>query len=373
MSNTVSIDALRPEIWKKQLLEDSIRDIAMVKWGLMSEDKNSSVIQIMPDLKKSKGDQITLGLATRLSGNGVTGDDELEGNEEKMNFYSEAVAIDQQRHAVRLKGKLDEQKAAYDARSEGKDKLAIWRREFIEQQLFLKLGGVTNTSLTDVSGRVVGALATWSNTPDYIPDADEAAGVGARYLCANTGGTDALGSSDKMTPQLISKAKAKAKLANPKVQPLRIDGQDMYVLFVHPAQAYDLKYNSTFLTARQDAEVRGKSNPIFTGALGVWDNVIIYEHEMVPFLDVSVAGNSFRGVATGTDCAVDAARALLCGKQAAIWAESDDSEGWVEETFDYKNKVGFATSVLAGVQKIMFNSKEYGVIAIDTAVTDFTA
>jgi N4-gp56 family major capsid protein len=372
MANTVSIDALRPEIWKKKLLEDSIRDIAMVKWGLMGEDENS-IIQIQSDLKKSKGDQITLGLGTRLSGNGVSGDDELEGNEEKINFYSEAVIIDQQRNGVRLKGRLDEQKAAYDARMEAKDKLSIWRREFIEQQLFLKLGGVTNTTLTNTSGGVVGALALWSNTPDYIADADEAAGTGARYICAASGGTDAITTADKMTPQLISRAKTKAMLANPKIQPIRVDGRDSYVMFVHPAQAYDLKYNAVFAQAMREAEVRGKSNPIFTGALGVWDNVIVYEHEMVPFLDVSVAGNSFRGAATGTDCLVDTARALLCGKQAAVWAEADSSEGWVEESFDYKNKVGFSTAVLGGVQKIMFNSKEYGVIAVDSAVTDFTA
>ncbi|MBK8652219.1 MAG: DUF4043 family protein [Elusimicrobia bacterium] len=40
----------------------------------------------------------------------MTGDDELEGNEESMSSYAEVVAIDQIRIAVRLTGRLDNQK-----------------------------------------------------------------------------------------------------------------------------------------------------------------------------------------------------------------------------------------------------------------------
>ena len=42
---------------------------------------------------------------------------------------------------------------------------------------------------------------------------------------------------------------------------------------------------------------------------------------------------------------------------------------WVEESFDYKNKFGIATHLVGGIQKIAFNSKEYGVIAVDTYAT----
>ena len=45
-------------------------------------------------------------------------------------------------------------------------------------------------------------------------------------------------------------------------------------------------------------------------------------------------------------------------------------QGFVEETFDYKNKVGFATGFMGGIQKTSFNSLDYGVIAIDTGATN---
>lgn len=366
--NTVSIDALRPQIWSKELFEDVMRGMYFTENGMMGKDSNN-IIQIKDDLEKKKGDTVTTGLTTRLTGSGVNGDAELEGNEEAINAYSDDIAIDQKRFAVRLTGALDEQKNAYDMRMDAKEKLTIRMQEFIEMQFFLKLGGCANTGLVDVNGINYGADAAWSNTGAQVPTADSGSGSGARYICANTGGLDALGATDLLTPELISKARVKAKMANPKIQPLRIKGENFYVLFIHPWQAYDLKNNATFSQARREAEVRGADNPIFTGALGVWDGVIVKEHEFVPFLDISVAGFNFEAAASGTQAGVDAFRAILCGRQAGVFAKCKQKKGWVEKSFDYENKTGFATGLIGGIDKTTFNSKDYGVIAIDTAAT----
>jgi hypothetical protein len=93
-----------------------------------------------------------------------------------MVSYSDTVIIDQIRNAVRLKGKLDAQKVVYDQIESARENLRTWMKEFLCRQIFLKLGGVTNTTLTDTNGVVIGGRALWSNTPDFIPDADEAAG-----------------------------------------------------------------------------------------------------------------------------------------------------------------------------------------------------
>lgn len=363
--NTESNSDLRRRLWAKDLMSDVMRDVkATMKFA--GEDENN-VIQIQRDLEKEQGESVTFGLVTRLSGEGVTGDDELEGNEEKQNAYAEQVAIDQIRHAVRLKGKLDAKKNTFDQIKPAKANLRIWMKEFLCRQAMNKLGGVTNTVLTDVSGTVVGGRATWSNTPDYIPDADEAAGVGNRYLCANTGGTDVLAASDKMTLDLVTKVATKARLTNPKIQPLEDDMGSYYVLFLHPLQARDIKLSSDWKTAIQNARERAESNPLFRGAMGFWDNVLLVENEFVPWLDTVAAGNSFRGAAVGTDCAVNAARALLCGRQAALMASASNPDALTLEKFDYGNKDGVAISYIGGVQKAVFNSKEFGVIALDTA------
>lgn len=366
---TVSASANRPKLWEKMLFADVMDDLYFMQNGLMGEGENN-IIQVKTGLSKQKGNTINVSLTAKLTGNGVDGDNELEGNEEEISAYSDDIVIDQKRFGVVLTGALDEQINAYDMRMDAKEKLKIRWTEFMEQQFFLKLAGVTNTSLTDVNGIVVGTACAWSNSPNIVPTADTDAGYGARYLNANyVSGAANMTDAHTFTPGLISKAKTKAKLASPKIQPLRIDGQDHYVMFIHPWQADDLKNDATYNAARRDAAERGNKNPIFTGALGVWDNVILFEHEYVPYLDVSVAGNSFTGVATGTDFAVDSARALLVGKQAGLFAQCKNPNGWVEETRDYKNVTGFAGGLIGGIQKLTFNSKDYSVIAVDTAVT----
>ena len=374
--NTVSVDALRQELWQKELYKDVMDNMYFTSNGLMGEGENN-IVQLKNNLKKAQGDTITLPLTAKMTGNGVSGDNELEGNEEKINAYSESVAIDQKRFAVRLTGKLDEQKNAYNMRTDAKNKLSVRLQEFIERQLFLKLAGVTNLTLTDIAGTVIAADAKWSNaaladsgTAFDQQNTDTAAGYGARFLMADyaSGGTS-LAATDLITPELISRAKIKAQVASPKILPLKVNGQNYYVMFVHPYQAFDLKNNATFAQARREADVRGSSNPIFTGALGIWDGVIIKEHEYVPFLDASAAGDSFEAGASNTDYAVDACRAILCGRQAAVYAQCAGSMNMVEKLFDYDNQVGYATGIIGGIQRLTFNAKAYGVVQLDTAIT----
>ena len=155
------------------------------------------------------------------------------------------------------------------------------------------------------------------------------------------------------------------------MRPIKIDGVNHYVLFIHPWQAFDLKNNATYAQAQREAAARGEKNPIFTGALGVWDNVIVHEHEYVPFLDISVAGHNFNASGAGTDFSADCFRALLCGAQAAIFANTSKSFMMRERDFDYGNKVGHSTGIMGGVQKLTFNTSgiDYGVIALDTAAS----
>ncbi len=365
MSNTLSTSALRAQVWLKELNKDVMDGLYFTQRKMMGKDANN-VIQIKDELSKQAGDRVVFGLTTKIGG-GVSGDAELEGNEALMNSYGMSCIIDQMRNAIRLTGKLDEQKVAYDMRMEAKEKLAIWKQEFIERQIFMKLGGVTEVNLTDVSGATYSALAAWSNSSNPVPTADEAAGTGARYLCADASGLDSLASTDILTTTLITRARVKAQLAGVKIQAIRVDGKDYYIMFLHPWQAADLKTaaSSVWAQAQRDAQVRGDNNPIFTGSLGVWDSVILHEHEYVPTCQ-SGANFDTAGQAAGAR----AFRSILCGRQAVGFAECQNPNGWVEETFDYKNKVGFETGLIGGIQKTYFNSLDYGVITVDTGATD---
>lgn len=376
MSNTVSTSANRMQLWSRELFKDVIDGMYFTQNGLMGEGDNN-IVQVFPNLKKSPGDRIVVPLTAKLSGSGVTGDDELEGNEESITAYSESVIIDQIRNAVRLTGKLDQQINSYDMYKDAKDKLAIWAQEFLERQVFMKLGGVSATTLTDATGATYSARSTWSNTADAIPTATEAGNTGIdytyRYICADAAqGLDGIAATDVLTTALISKAKLVARLATPSVRPLRVQGKDYYVMFIHPKQAWDLKNasSSVWAQAQRDAQVRGDSNPIFTGALGIWDGVILFEHEYVPMLTGNGSSVVFSsGNTTYAPNGVDVYRSILCGRQAVAAAFTQDSFNMVEETFDYGNKKACATGIIGGVQKVVFNSKNYGVVTVDTSAT----
>lgn len=379
MANTASNASLRAQLWDKELFRDMMTELYFTQLGsMMMSTSNNSIIQVKEDLKKAKGDRITFGIGYKLDGDGVTGDSELEGNEEEKNTYADVVLIDQIRNAERLAGELDSQKAAYNTREEAKQDGKVWIAEFIEKQIFMKLGGVTEVDLTDVGGAVYSVRAAWSNTSDAVPAADQSAGTGARYICADTEGLDSLAATDILTTNLITRARVKASLTvsgRPRVRPIRVNGRNYYVMFVHPWQAADLKTqsNSVWAQAQREAQARGSENPIFTGALGIWDGVILHESDFVPTCQ---SGSDFD--ASGPNAGARAFRALLCGAQAGLMANaSNKGKGaaptyMVEKSFDYENKVGFAVGYMGGIQKATFNSVDYGVVAVDTGATDLS-
>jgi N4-gp56 family major capsid protein len=364
------------ELWRKELFKDVIDGMYFTQNGLMGKGDNY-IVQVFDELKKSPGDTMTIPLTAKLSGSGVIGDAELEGNEESISSYYDQIGIDQIRNAVRMTGSLDQQMNSYDMYADAKDKLAIWAQEYLERQIFMKLGGVSATTLTDTTGAIYSARATWSNTADAIPTATEADNTGIdydyRYLNADAAaGLDGIAATDILTPALISKAKIVAKLANPSVRPLRVEGKDYYVMFIHPKQSWDLKNasGSVWASAQRDAQIRGDKNPLFTGALGIWDGVILFEHEYVPQLTGNGSSVVFSaGNTTYAPNGVVVYPSILCGRQAAGAAFTSDSFKMSEETFDYGNKKGVSTGIIGGIQKMAFNSKNYGVVTVDTSAT----
>lgn len=336
MANTISTSNLRAQLWYKSLFADVPDILFMTRF--MGEGANNPV-QVIKDISKNPGDRITVGLSTKLSGTGITGDSELEGNEEEISSYSETVIVDQLRHAVRLTGRMDEKKVAYSMRKDAKEKLKIWWAERIDQEILDKLCGKTTS--------------TFANTPD--------APSSSRNIWANDAGADASLTADEVfDTKCIDAAKQMAILADPKVRPIRLSdemykGTSVYILIVHPYQATDLRKDPVWNQAQREANVRGSKNPILSGALGMYNGVVVYEHEGI----YAWAGGA---------ASIPIARAVLLGQQAGIYAEGKP-EQWVEKSFDYGNKWGISAGRIFGVVKPMFNSLDYGVITITTAAT----
>lgn len=351
---------LAVKIWSKQLAAEAFRQTFIGKFIGEGED---SLIQEKVDLKKSAGDRITMGLNVQLVGRGVQGDGTLEGNEEALQFYDDNLVVDQMRHATRSKGRMSEQRVPYDLRRVSRDRLADWMARRMDTAFFNQIAGNTAVSDTIYTG----------NNATVAPSTNRIIRQGG---AAND---ESLTSADTFTLELVDIARQKAETASieagtgPLVRPIRIEGNDYYVMFLHDYQVHSLRTNTStgqWLDIQKSAMQGGdvKDNPIFSGALGVYNGVVLHKSARVP-----------NGVNSSTGAAdTDVRRAVLCGAQAAVIAFGSENGAtrysWHEEMFDYGNQLGVKAGTIFGLKKSKFtpaddsstNAEDLGTVVVST-------
>ena len=191
-----------------------------------------------------------------------------------------------------------------------------------------------------------------------------------RKLFANSLTTDQAVNSDSTATfnlNMIDKAKEKALIANPRIRPIRVDGGEYYVVYLHPIQVYDMRTTTSdgqWFDIQRAALIGAKNpddNPIFTGALGVYNQCIIRQNEDVcPGVHSTTAAEQ-----------TSVRRALFLGAQAGCFAQSsryskNSPYKWVEKLFNYEKELGISVQSLQGMKKTIFNSEDFGVITIST-------
>lgn len=325
MASTTIPASLVKKAWAKDTWQAGIEGTYFNKFTGTGSD---NIIQIKEELKKEKGDTINIPLLLPLSGAGVTGDNVLEGNEEAMIYRDFNVSLNQERNAVVLEGRFEEQKTQIDMRKDAKTNLAGWLSEHIDDQIFKALR--TN------------------------PTAD-------RVLYAGSAASDAaITASDVFKADMIGIAKRIATAdRHTQIKPIRVDGRETYVMIVNQWQARDLMNDPKWLDAQKYANIRGSQNPIFSGALGMYQGVVIHEHN---------------GIIRDTSGSVPVSHALFLGKQAGVMAVGGDLR-WEEKSFDYGNKQGFSIGRIYGVSKSVFkydgtNNTDFGCINVVTSAVD---
>jgi len=331
---------------------------------------SNSLIQKVTDLTKTKkGTRAIMTLLADMQGDGVTGDYDLEGNEEALRSFDISITMDQLRFANVNKGRLAEQKSVVNFRMASKEAIGYALADRIDQMAFLTLSGVAYTRKNNGALRPV--LQTGQNLSDLEFAADVSAPTSDRFLrwdASNglvAGDTAALEAADKIAYKTIVQLKAFAK--DNYIRGVRGKGGDeIYHMFVTPTQMADLKLDSDFLANVRNAGNRGDSNPLFAGSSSLMvDGVMIHE-----FRHVYNTSRATTKWGAGGD--VEGARALFCGAQALGMADIGNPE-MVEEEFDYGNRPGISIGKIFGFRKPKFYSdvsgsvQDFGVITVDTA------
>jgi N4-gp56 family major capsid protein len=362
---TTNFAALQPQqkvYWSKKTWESARDDMFLNKF---LGDGESAIVQHITELTKTeKGTQVIMNLVADLVGDGVTGDNWREGNEEEMQAYFQEIQIDLISNAVRSKGKLAEQKSVIDFRRMARGRLSNWLAQRVDELAILTLSGIAYNFNTDGSARVGSAF------PGLAFAADVSAPSSKRYLTWDgsnliAGSTAAIAATGipkyKMIVDLIAYAKSHH------IRPVISGGKEYFVLLVQPGTLAALKMDPLWQNGITNAGVRGDNNPWFTGATITVDGAIIHESNKVYTTLGAPAGQKW-----GAGGNINGTRTLLLGSQALGFADIDQGgAGWVEKLFNYDTQMGVSLDRFIGFKKPQFYSiydksvQDFGVVAVD--------
>ena len=341
----------------------------------------NAIIRTISSSVTDGGKAVVMPLIGLIRGEGVSGSQVLEGNEDDMDTYADEIRVNWRRNAVKVP-KSTSYNTSLDLLNAAKPRLRDWaanvvlKKALVQQMQGIVIPGV---SVTDADG-------TSYNAPDtVIPYAQATAAQRNTFVVNNSDrilfGADIANASsgvmatalatidntnDKLTPALISKAKRIAQetasltatTAN-NISPITpyttADGEEWFVMFVHPRAMRDLRNDATMMQANRDARERGENNPLFRGGDLLWDGVII--REMFDLELIAGAGAS----------GIDVAHNFLAGQSALAVAWGQEPRVITDRDQDYQFRPAVAVEELIGVKKTSFAGKVYGGVSVFTA------
>lgn len=353
------------------VMADAINKSSYFSKKFVGKGKNSRLpIQRIDDLQSGAGDEVTVDLLMPMNMEPRIGDETLDGHEQPLKYFTDRLRIDQVRGGADLGSRMTKKRTLRDLRQDAKRVNTDWWKRLHDELYFIYLSGSRGT----------GGGYIWSATNPFFqvnpltaPDAMHQMYGGAATSKASLVATDTMGL------RVIDKAVAKAETMGGdgtdelSMIPVSINGGDHYICLMHTFQADALRQNAGpggwLDIQKAAAAAEGAKNPIFTGAMGMYNDVILHKHRNVI---------RFNDYGAGAD--LPAARALFLGAQAAMVAFGDNETGtryaWTEEPKDHGNSVAIGTHAIMGVKKATYKSKDgstvrdFGVMAVDTYCAD---
>ena len=341
----------------------------------------NAMVQRISELTQSeKGARAVITLLADMTGDGVVGDNTLEGNEEALRAYDIVVQLDQLRFANRLAGRLADQKSVVNFREHSRDALAYAMADRIDQLAFLTMSGVSYGVKNN--GALRNTLGSGQNLSDLAFSGDVTAPTTNRHRRWDAssgliaGDVTAVAAADTIKYETIVALKAYAK--DNYIRGIRAAGnEEVFHLFVTPQVMADLKLDSDFLANVRNAGVRGPSNELFSGSSSLMvDGVMVHEFRHVFNTNGATSGASgnagSNGYKWGANADIDGSACLFVGAQGLAMADIGLPE-IVEDSFDYGNQNGISIGKIFGFKKPKYNSdhngavEDFGIIRLDVA------
>lgn len=333
------------KVWSKVTFLEAIQRTRIRN---MMGTSAQSIIQRLPDLESNPGDEIKFDLLLQMVGYGVDGSERAKGKGEPLRYKQDVVRINQKRLLHEFKA-FSQQRTVHNLRMDGRGSLRDrWAVIF------------------DKFGFAYGCGIAYGDLATALPFAGNA----LRAPDAN----HVIASAPLQTFKLayIDWAKERARTATPLIRPALVDGREVFTVYINPFQETALKRTAEWQTLHQLASKQGTDNPLFTGALGVYNDVVIQSSDYLPYLNVG-AGNP-----------LNRSHALFMGAQSLVVAFGNavpntkrQSMGggmfmnWAEDVDDYGEEQGILAGCVFGISKPQFDAtgggaSDFATIRIDT-------
>lgn len=324
-----------------------------------------------------KGDTRKYHFVPQFMGAGIRGQNKsIEGNENSLEEFVTEIRVDQIIQAFRKRGKLTDLRTIFNLRNEFKDQLTNWFRVWTEFDIIDALTGYMTDGASYIDGFTrdaengmitIEATGSAMTTPlvkgegrCFRPKYASSKFTNVVVPEANTSNEALLqdmAAGDVMNTKLLDELQAFAKTAGKyPMKPVRLNnGQEYYILVLHPTAARQLREDERW-EKRVLASYQGsrslENDPIATGAMGIWEKIIVKEADYIP------------AITNGT---VSVARNLLLGADTAVMAWAQTLQ-YVEDEFDYKTEMGVMADEIRGVKKLDFNGVDLNIAQVPCAV-----
>lgn len=368
-------------VWSRDLWAQA-RNMSFIE-KFVGNDHNAVVQRVTELTEDERGDRAVITLVADIDGDGVTGDNTMEGNEVSIPAYDQTINIDQLRQANRHKGKLAAQKSVVNFREQSRNKLAYWLADRRDQLAILTLSGIAYTKTNKGGTRpVLGGGTNGMNFSELAFASDVSAPTNMRHTrwdasngLVSSAATSDIAAGDTFSYATIVEAKQFAK--DHGIRGVRPKGglEEQYHMLVTPTDMKNLELDPDFLNNQRNAGVRGDNNRLFAGGSSVMVNgVWVHEFRHVFNTKDAVSGTGKWGA--GSD--IDGSRLLFLGAQALGLADISMPE-WVEKEFDYDNQPGISCGQIFGMLKPKFKTpfdrdtdylpteQDHGVLVVDVS------
>lgn len=379
MAEVVLNQNLRERVWlRDEYVTPYLRMSGLDRY--MGRGTNA-IIRTLSEGVTNGGKAVVMPLIGLIRGEGVSGSQVLEGNEEDMDTYADEIRVNWRRNGVKVP-KSTSYGTSLDLLNAAKPRLRDWAaNRVLKMGLIQQMQGIVvpGTTVTDTDG------STYQGPDTVVPYAQASAAQRNTFIVNNADrvlfGADIANASsgvmatalanvdntnDKLTPALISKAKriaqetgtiasTSANNISPITPYQTADGEEWFVMFVHPRAMRDLRNDPTMTQANRDARERGENNPLFRGGDLLWDGVIIRQ-----LFDLELI--------TGAGAAgIDVAHNFMAGQSALAVAWGQEPRVITDRDQDYQFRPAVVVEELIGIKKTSFAGKVYGGVSVFTA------